>query len=87
MATHIAKFVLNDASVEVIVKDGYFTTAKYTNPYPFPLNFQVVDTAPRKGTHFFYTIPMLPFKTEEVLPVQAGTNVEGLYAKIALGRM
>lgn len=86
MATHTAKFVLNDASITVVVKDGYFSSAKYTNPYPFPLNFQVVDTAPRKGGVFYYTIPMLPFKTDYPLPVVPGVNVEGLYAKIALGR-
>lgn len=86
MPTHHATFVLNDASVTVKVVEGLFESGKYTNPYPFPLNFQVVDVNPRKGSKFFYTLVMKPMKTDEPISVAAGINVEGCYGKIALAR-
>jgi hypothetical protein len=86
MPTHIASFILNDASVTVKVVEGSFDTGKYTNPYPFPLNFQVVDTNPPKGEKFFFTLVMKPMKFDEPFAAARGINTEGLYAKIALAR-
>lgn len=86
MPTHHATFVLNGASVTVKVVEGLFDSGCYTNPYPFPLNFQVVDVNPCKGDKFFYTLVMKPMKTNEPMAIAAGINVEGCYAKIALAR-
>lgn len=86
MPTHIAKFVLNDASVTVKVVEGYFSEGWYTNPYPFPLNFQCVDVNPNKGSKFFYTMVLRPFTENAKLDAVPGRNVDGIYGKIALSR-
>jgi hypothetical protein len=87
MPLHVITFDLNEKCVvSCNVLDGHFTSGTYTNQYPFPLNFQVVDTAPRRGEKFFYTFKLMANVVDEPLPALPGINVEGLYAKIALAR-
>ena len=81
-----ATFGLMAAKVTAVIDSGYFVSASYSNPYPFPLVFQVIDMNPKVGNHFIYSYTMSPMTTNGSIPYVGGFNVNELFAKILFPR-
>ena len=77
-----ATFALGACVLTVQIENGYFIEGQYTNPYPFPLNFQVVDTEPDVGETFTYSYVLEPFSTDASIEFKARRTVYNMFGRI-----